>query len=72
MIIRIAAVLAVLFLIFSAGCITTDASLEKAAKETVDEIAEELNAMSEEMREAGDAILASGGQEWRVGVTSIR
>ena len=61
MIKRIAAVLAVLFLIFSAGCITTDASLEKAAKETVDEIAEELNEMSEEMREAGDAILASGG-----------
>jgi preprotein translocase subunit SecG len=34
MIIRITAVLAVLFLILSAGCISTDTSMEKAAEKT--------------------------------------
>ncbi len=62
MIIRITAVLAVLFLILSAGCISTDTSMEKAAEKTVANIAEELEIMGNEMYKAGDAVLAADGE----------
>ena len=59
---RIAVLLAVLFLVFSAGCITTMTPLEKAAGETVDDLLDELDDMAEEMREAGAVILQTGGE----------